>query len=128
MPRDREAERSAIQAAADRLLAGAPLHSVPGKLNMTALITECGLRRDVVYQHRGLVEDFKARAMALEDVRAELVQERETSAHLKGVVAELANEPGQATSTGASPLTPRQRRPRQDDVTPSARHRKDAGQ
>ncbi|MFF3159489.1 hypothetical protein [Streptomyces sp. NPDC057910] len=66
--RDRDAERSTIQAAADRLLAGTPLHSVSSKLTMTELITECGLRRDVVYEHRDFVDDFKARAKARNSV------------------------------------------------------------
>jgi len=43
------AEAAAIRAAADRLLAGTPLRSVSGKLTVTELITESGLRRDVVY-------------------------------------------------------------------------------
>ncbi|MEV5282929.1 hypothetical protein [Streptomyces sp. NPDC052811] len=63
-PRDRAAERSAIQAAAERLLTGTTLYSAPGKLTATRLITESRLRRDIVYQHRDLVEDFKARAAA----------------------------------------------------------------
>ncbi|MFE9572811.1 hypothetical protein ACFYMW_30440 [Streptomyces sp. NPDC006692] len=63
-PRDRAAERSAIQAAAERLLTGTALYSAPGKLTATRLITESRLRRDIVYQHRDLVEDFKTRAAA----------------------------------------------------------------
>jgi len=46
-PRDRKADRSAIQAAASRLLAGTPLRSASGKLTVTELITESGLRRDI---------------------------------------------------------------------------------
>lgn len=133
--RDRDAERSAIRAAADRLLAGTPLDS-PGRLTMTELISECGLRRDVVYEHRNLVDDFKAqvkarrsvpeaaqkladRAEALEaeltDVKADLVRERETSAYLRRVIAELSIDLQQARqqsqpSAAVTPLTPRQRR------------------
>jgi hypothetical protein len=54
--RDRDAERAAIRAAAGRLLAGTPLRSATGKRTGTALITECALRRDVVYgDHKDLV-------------------------------------------------------------------------
>jgi hypothetical protein len=57
--RDRNAEQAAISAAAGRLLAGTPLGS-SGKLTVSALITESGLRRDVVYEYAGLVDEFKA--------------------------------------------------------------------
>lgn len=138
-PRNLDAERTAIRAAADRLLAGTPLHSASGKLTTTELITECGLRRDVVYEHRDLVDGFKARAKArdsipenaqklaahaialeaeLKGVKADLVQERTTNAYLRRVIAELSIELWQtrqqgATGAGVTPLTPRQRRFRQ---------------
>ncbi|MDV9194596.1 hypothetical protein [Streptomyces sp. Wh19] len=63
-PRDQEADRSAIQAAADRLLAGTPLRSQSGRLTASELITECDLRRDIVYRHTDLVQDFQARGKA----------------------------------------------------------------
>jgi hypothetical protein len=112
-PRDRDTDRSAIQNAAERLLAGTPLRSTSGKLHTTELIRESGLRRDVVYQHRDLVDSFKAQvkarnavpdamqnlsdryAQALDDLRttnSELAQERETTAHLRRIVAELSIE------------------------------------
>ncbi|MEE1831698.1 hypothetical protein [Streptomyces sp. SP17KL33] len=63
--RDRDAEHEAIRAAATRLLAGTPFRSTAGKLTGTELITECGLRRDIVYgDHKDLVDEFKARAKA----------------------------------------------------------------
>ena len=65
--RDRNGEKAAITAAASRLLAGIPLRSVTGKLTATELITESGLRRDVVYEHdktHQVVQDFLARAKA----------------------------------------------------------------
>ena len=63
--RDLDAERRDLAAAADRLLAGTPLRSTTGKLNGTQLITESGLRRDVVYgDHKNLVDDFTARVKA----------------------------------------------------------------
>jgi hypothetical protein len=46
--RDRDAERASISAASGRLLAGIPIRSATGNLTRTELITECGLRRDVV--------------------------------------------------------------------------------
>jgi hypothetical protein len=138
-PRDHDAERSALRAAAGRLLAGTPLHSATGKLTTTELITECGLRRDVVYEHRDLVDDFKARVRAghsvpaaaqkladratalqaeLKDVKADLARERETSAYLRRVIAELSIELERARHQGdpsatVTPLTPRQRHFRQ---------------
>jgi integrase len=138
-PRDRDTERRAIQAAADRLLAGAPLHSDSGKLTATELITESGLRRDVVYEHRDLVDAFKGQARTrdglpeaaqkladrasalqadLERTKADLEHERRTSAYLRRVVTELSIELEHARQRGGPdadviPLTPRQRRFRQ---------------
>lgn len=138
-PRNRDSERSAIQASANRLLAGTPLHSSSGKLTTTELIVECGLRRDVVYEHRDLIDDFKAQVRArdrvpdaakqladrvasleaeLRDVQAQLVRERQTNAYLRRVVTEQsidlqhARQPG-TTHTDVTPLTPRQRHFRQ---------------
>ena len=63
--RDLDAERRDLTAAAERLLAGTPLRSASGKLTSSELITESGLRRDVVYgEHKDLVDDFKARVKA----------------------------------------------------------------
>lgn len=63
--RDLDVERRDLAAAAERLLAGTPLRSTTGKLTSTQLITESGLRRDVVYgDHKDLVDDFKARVKA----------------------------------------------------------------
>jgi hypothetical protein len=139
MPRDRDAERSAIRAATHRLLAGTPLHSVSGKLTGTELSTECGLRRDIVYEHRDLVDDFKAQVKArhsvpeaaqkladriagleaeLKAAKADLVREREASAYLRRVIAELSIELEQTRrqgdlTTAVTRLAPRQRRFRQ---------------
>lgn len=112
-PRDRAAERTAIRAAADRLLTGTALHSTTGKLTGTELITESGLRRDVVYEHRDLVDEFKAQVKAqnttplamqhlvddhaatkkdLANVKDELARERATNLVLRRVIAELSLE------------------------------------
>jgi len=118
MPQDRESERTAIRAAADRLLAGTPLRSASGKLTATELITESGLRRDVIYaDHKDLVEEFQARAKAqdhtpeamrelaernaeltgkLTEARAELAAERAAASALRQIVAELSLELQQA--------------------------------
>ena len=75
--RDRDAEKAAITAAADRLLAGTPLRSATGKLTATELITESGLRRDVVYEHdkaHQAVQTFLARAKAQHAVPASMRQ------------------------------------------------------
>lgn len=62
--RNRTDEAAAIQAGADRLLSGTPLRSTSGKLTVTELIIESALRRDVVYEHGNLIDEFKARAKA----------------------------------------------------------------
>jgi Tfp pilus assembly protein FimV len=117
-PGDRPSERAAITAAADRLLAGAPLRSSSGRLTASELIIEAGLRRDVVYgDHKDLVEGFQARVRAqhatpaamqqlaeqhaelqrqLGTVRAELAAEQQAGATLRRMVAELSLELHQA--------------------------------
>ncbi|MEV7755855.1 hypothetical protein ACFYMX_34115 [Streptomyces griseofuscus] len=106
-PRDLEAERAALRAAADRLLAGTPLRSASKKLTASELLRESGLRRDVAYgDHKDLVEGFQARAKAqhctpaamhelaeqnaqLANATQLLAQERRTSASLRRITAEL---------------------------------------
>jgi hypothetical protein len=116
-PRDRAAERAAITAAAARLLAGTPLRATSGKLTATELIAESGLRRDVLYEHRDLLDDFKARArlrhhvpdamqqlagrcstlgQELAAAKEELHRERTATALLRRVVTELSIELDQA--------------------------------
>lgn len=112
-PRDQEADRAAIQAAAERLLAGTPLRSRSGRLTASELITECDLRRDIVYRHTDLVQDFQARAKAqdstptamqelgdenrtlkaeADDLRNELRQERARTKTMRMIIAELSLE------------------------------------
>ncbi|MET9663394.1 hypothetical protein [Streptomyces sp. NPDC006510] len=117
-PRDLEAERAALRAAAERLLAGTPLRSTSGKLTAFELLRESGLRRDVAYgDHKDLVEEFQARAKAqhctpaatqeLADQKAELnkkladatealAKERAVTAALRRIIAELDLELDQA--------------------------------
>ena len=115
--RDRDEERAAIGAAATRLLEGIPLRSASGKLTATELITESGLRRDVVYDHRDLVDEYKARLRAqnctpvshqqlseqhdalkeaLTDAKQQLADERATIEILRKIIAELSLELQQA--------------------------------
>jgi len=116
--RDRDAEREEIRAAATRLLTGTAFRSAAGKLTGTELITECGLRRDIVYgDHKDLVDEFKARAKArnftpqvaqrmaednaalrdaLAKAKDELAAERERIHALVRVTAELSLELDQA--------------------------------
>jgi hypothetical protein len=115
--RDRDAERHAIQSAARRLLAGTPLRSTSGALTVTELITESRLRRDVVYDHRDLVDDYTAAAEAQHSTPAafqqlaagfaatqdklraptrELADQRALTSSLRKVVAELSLELQQA--------------------------------
>lgn len=120
--RDRSAEQAAISAAAGRLLAGTPLGS-SGKLTVSALITECGLRRDVVYEYAALVDEFKARVKAQQStplamqqladdhaestrqitaLKAELSAERAAGARLRKVIAGLSLELQQARDEHAA--------------------------
>jgi chromosome segregation ATPase len=121
--RDQDAERAAIAAAAERLLAATPLRSATGKLTVTELITESGLRRDIIYQHPHLIDAFKARARArdaapaaltaltaerddlrsqLTTARDELRAERTTASTLRKIIAELAGELDQARNEHAA--------------------------
>jgi len=118
-PRDRDDDRAAITSACGRLLAGTPLRSPSGKLTVSELITESGLRRDVVYEHADLVQDFQARAKAqnstptamqdlaeanhrlkeeLLEVRAALAKEQRTGKVMRRIIAELSLELEQATA------------------------------
>ncbi|MFD8459234.1 hypothetical protein ACFV27_29915 [Streptomyces antimycoticus] len=134
-PRDLSAERSALRAAADRLLEGAPLHSESGRLTVTELLRESGLRRDIVYgDHKDLVEEFQARARTrqhtpalaqsladentqlkqkLTDATSALAKEREATAVLRRLVAELDLELHAAREgrgpARVVPLSPRHR-------------------
>jgi hypothetical protein len=137
-PRDRDADRSAMRAAADRLLAGTPLRSATGKPTVTELITESGLRRDVAYGHRDLIDDFRARLRAqdstpsafqhladqnaeltdaLADARKRLAAEQATAAVLRKALAELSLELQDAreelTALGNVTRLPARRAPRQ---------------
>jgi uncharacterized coiled-coil DUF342 family protein len=115
--RDRAAEQAAITAAAERLLAATPLRSETGKHTVSELITESGLRRDIVYEHPHLIDTFKARAKArdakpaaltamtserdelrgqLTAARQELAREQRTASTLRKVIAELSLELDQA--------------------------------
>lgn len=116
-PRDEEADRTAIRAAADRLLAGTPLHSQSGKLTASELIAESDLRRDVVYRHSDLIQDFQARVKAqdstpiamqeladenrrlkteIDELRGELRQEQGRGKTMRVIIAELSLELEQA--------------------------------
>jgi len=122
--RDLDAERRDLAAAAERLLAGTPLRSTTGKLTSTQLITESGLRRDVVYgDHKNLVDDFKARVKAQhatpssiatiadekralknenDALKKQLAEEHETAKTLTKIVGELSLELHQAREELAS--------------------------
>ncbi|MFI8308952.1 hypothetical protein ACIF80_37310 [Streptomyces sp. NPDC085927] len=112
-PRDEEADRAAIRAAADRLLAGTPLHSQSGKLTASELIAESELRRNVVYRHTDLIQEFQVRAKAqdatptamqeladenrqlrseADDLTVELRQEQARNKTMRMIIAELALE------------------------------------
>jgi hypothetical protein len=116
-PRDEEADRVAIRAAADRLLAGTPLHSQSGKLTASELIAESELRRDVVYRHSDLIQNFQARVKAqdstpiamqeladenrqlkteIDELRGELRQEQARGRTMRMIIAELSLELEQA--------------------------------
>lgn len=86
--RNRERDAAAINAAAERLLAGTPLRSVTGRLTATELIVESGLRRDVVYpEHQNLVDEFRLKAKARNHVPTAT---QELAAKHEAAAAELA--------------------------------------
>ncbi|MFF3071401.1 hypothetical protein ACFVSN_05985 [Kitasatospora sp. NPDC057904] len=91
-PRDQDADRAAIRAAADRLLAGTPLRSSSGKLTASELITESDLRRDIVYGHTDLVQDFQARAKAQDSTPTAMQELADANRTLKAETAELRTE------------------------------------
>jgi hypothetical protein len=92
-PRDRDTERAALRAAAERLLAGTPLRSTTGKLTGSELIAESALRRDVVYgDHKDLVEEFQARAKAQHAAPVAVERFVEQNRTLKEEVAALKTE------------------------------------
>lgn len=111
--RDTSADRASITAAAERLLVGTPLCSSTGKLTISELAVEAGLRRDIVYQHADLVESYQAQVKAreavpeamaamarelektreeLQQTKEELATERRTAAFLRRAVTELSIE------------------------------------
>lgn len=130
--RDRDCERDTIKTASEHLLTGQSVHSRSGKLTITELITESGLRRDIVYDHPDLVDDFKLRARAQQAVptslqkimdekaalQAELTatkdalaHEQKSGAYLRRVIAEMSieleNKREQQTSNAEqAPVTP----------------------
>ncbi|MFD5441836.1 hypothetical protein [Streptomyces tendae] len=84
--RDRDAEREVIREAATRLLTGTPFRSTAGKLTGTELITECGLRRDIVYG------DLKARAKAQNFTPQVAQRLAEENAALRDAVAKAKDD------------------------------------
>lgn len=142
--RDRAAEQAAITAAAERLLAATPLRSATGKLTVSELIAESGLRRDIVYEHPQLIDTFKARAKARDErpaaltalaserdelrdkltaAREELACQDQAAGMLRKVIAELSLELDQAreelaTLGNVTPLRPA--RDRGTDTAPDA--------
>ena len=91
-PRDEEADRAVIRAAADRLLAGTPLHSQSGKLTASELIVESDLRRDVVYRHTDLIQDFQARAKAQDSTPTAMQELADENQKLKAEAHDLRDE------------------------------------
>ncbi|MFF9627276.1 hypothetical protein [Streptomyces griseosporeus] len=85
MTTNREAERHAIQAAADRLLGGNPIRST-GALTVLQLAAEAGVKRWVLtHKHTDLKDDFLARRTAANGIppafqhlqtRADEIEER----------------------------------------------------
>ncbi|NNG41315.1 hypothetical protein HJ588_18820 [Flexivirga sp. ID2601S] len=100
--RDLETERRDLTAAAQRLLDGTPLRSTSGRLTSTELITESGLRRDVVYgDHKNLVDDFQTRAKAQHQTPASIAQVADENRALKTENADLRRQldAGRQTTT-----------------------------
>jgi hypothetical protein len=91
-----DAERAAIQAAADRLLAGTPLRST-GELTVVQLAAEASVKRWLLtHKHRDLTEQFQARAKArggdpppVQKLKAKLRALEERHAEVNAANAEL---------------------------------------
>jgi hypothetical protein len=96
-PRDRQAERDAIHAAAARLLAGTPPRSATGGLSATELATESGLPRWKLYEHRDLVEDFQARVHAQDAVPDAQLQLKADNERLAANLADTSAAPHRRT-------------------------------
>src|SRR5216684_8924523 len=83
-------ERAAIQAAADRLLAGTPLRSAD-QLTIVQLAVEANVKRWLLtHKHRDLAEQFQARARAIDGdpppiagLKAQLTQLTEDNTRLR---------------------------------------------
>jgi len=115
---DRGARRARLVEHRRRLTeAATTLRSATGKLTVSELIAESGLRRDIVYDHPHLIDAFKGRAEArdsgpaaltalagerddlrsqLTAVKDELSHERRTTSTLRRLIAELSLELDQA--------------------------------
>ncbi|MFC1403267.1 MULTISPECIES: hypothetical protein [Streptacidiphilus] len=91
-PRDRDNDRAAIKAAAERPLAGTPLHSPSGKPTASELITQSALRRDIVYEHTDLVQDFQARAKAQNSTPTAMQDLADTHRELKEALAKVKRD------------------------------------
>jgi hypothetical protein len=112
--RDRAAEQAAITAAAERLLAAAPLRSGTGRLTVSELITDQASAATSSTSTPQLIGTFKARAKArdtqpaaltapaserdelrgqLTAAREELAREHRTASTLRKIIAELSLEP-----------------------------------
>ncbi|MDX3608231.1 MULTISPECIES: hypothetical protein [Streptomyces] len=91
--RDRTAEREAIRAAAMHLLTGTHFRSTAGKRTGTELITECGLRRDIVCgDHKDLMDEFKAQATAQNFTPQDAQRLAEENTTMRHVLAKAKGE------------------------------------
>lgn len=99
------AERSAIRAAMDRLIAGTPLRS-NGKLTILALAAEAGLKRHTLtHKHTDLQDLFRARCQAADTpppAHRKLLDENDT---LNQVVVQLPQNLAAATAQLADAIT-----------------------
>jgi hypothetical protein len=93
LPSDQhQAERAAIQAAADRLLAGTPLRAT-GELTVVQLAAEAGVKRWLLtHRHRDLAEQFQARAKALSGDPPSVRNLKAQVAELRATIAKLRAE------------------------------------
>jgi hypothetical protein len=90
-------QRAAIQAAANRLLAGTPLRSATGRLTVVELAVEAGVKRWMLtHKHLDLAQQFQARARALDGdpppvaaLKAQLAALQDDNRTLKARNAEL---------------------------------------
>ncbi|MFD7156540.1 hypothetical protein ACFV9C_18215 [Kribbella sp. NPDC059898] len=86
-----------------------PEREAERKLTGTELITESGLRRNVIYEHRDLIDEFKVGVKAQNTTPLAMQQLADEHATAKKELAKLKETTGQRTSNQLRPPPSRHR-------------------